>query len=358
MAGEFIKPSSISPAVIGAIANPDDYNKNIAGQSKGSIVPIDIDGNFADGDLGDETLATNGALINNIKLREGGLVKVYNSSGVFQNNINLAQGTTALLGQTYLPSLVYCDEGSVDIDHDIRFFGGTFQFDDGTGQAVSTDLEKRIDAAWSAGNNAGGLDAGSVAADTTYHMFVIHNPATQTSDYLFSTSLTSPTLPSGYTKKKRIASIITDGSANIKHGKFYFRPDGSYKMVYTFPVLDVSTNPGTSSVNYSLTVPDNINLTAKININIRGVSTGSGSNNPKYMTAYVRSPNSTDYAPNLNGVPGASVTGYLNDAFSGSYYGSSCLDVKTSGQNISIRANLEVDDMHVVTLGYSDFGNV
>ena len=87
MAGEFTKPNNIVPAVLGQIANPDDYNQNIAGQSKGSIVGIDIDGSFADVDLGDESLITNGALIKNIKLRQGYYLKFYNASGVFQNDV-------------------------------------------------------------------------------------------------------------------------------------------------------------------------------------------------------------------------------------------------------------------------------
>lgn len=353
MAGEFTKPSSISPAVIGAVADPDEYNQNIAGQSKDSVTFIDIDGAFADGNIGDETLGTNGSLCDNIKMREGGFVKIYNSSAVFQKNVNLDQATTSLLGQTYLPDIVYCDQASVDADHDIRFFGGTFQFDDGSGQATSTDLEKKIDATWSAGDAAGGLDTGTVAVDTTYHMFVIHNPTTVTSDYLFSTSLSSPTLPSGYTKKKRIASIITDGSANIKYGKFYFSKDGSYKMVYRVPVLDVSTNPGTSSVDYGLTVPAGLDIIARINVSIEGTTDSSAS--IQNLAAYVREPTSFDYAPNYSGIPGVSVSAFIESNTTGStYYGVNTLDIKTSGQNVSIRANTDVNDLFVVTLGYTD----
>ena len=77
MAGEFIKPTSVKPAVLGTIANPDDYNQNIAGQSKDNILPIDINGDFTDGDLGDETIVANGALIKDIKVREGNSLKTY-----------------------------------------------------------------------------------------------------------------------------------------------------------------------------------------------------------------------------------------------------------------------------------------
>ncbi len=100
MANEFLsKPSSIKPAIIGAIADPDEYNQNIAGQSKDSVTFIDKDGLFVDGDLGDETIGANGSLTNNIKLRQGGVLKFYNASGVFQNNVNLGQATESLIGQ-------------------------------------------------------------------------------------------------------------------------------------------------------------------------------------------------------------------------------------------------------------------
>lgn len=100
MANEFLnKPPSIRPAITGAIADPDEYNQNIAGQSKDSVTFIDKDGLFVDGNLGDEALGANGSLTNLIKLRQGGLLKFYNASGVFVNDVNLGQATESLIGQ-------------------------------------------------------------------------------------------------------------------------------------------------------------------------------------------------------------------------------------------------------------------
>lgn len=100
MANEFLnKPPSIRPAITGAIADPDEYNQNIAGQSKDSVTFIDQDGLFVDGNLGDEALGANGSLTNLIKLRQGGLLKFYNPSGVFVNDVNLGQATESLIGQ-------------------------------------------------------------------------------------------------------------------------------------------------------------------------------------------------------------------------------------------------------------------
>jgi hypothetical protein len=129
--------------------------------------------------------------------------------------------TTTTRGYSYIPSRITVSKGT-DADHDIDFTAGNFNFDDGSGQAIASALTKQIDATWVAGDNAGGLDTGTVAADTTYHMFAIWNPTTETADFLFSASYSSPTLPSGYTKKDWVMAVTTDGSSNIRA----FKQDG------------------------------------------------------------------------------------------------------------------------------------
>lgn len=59
-----------------------------------------------------------------------------------------------------------------------------------------------------------GLDTGSIAANTWYYAFVICNPAGDTYG-LLSLSATSPTLPEGYTKFRRVASLRVDGDSKI-----------------------------------------------------------------------------------------------------------------------------------------------
>lgn len=132
---------------------------------------------------------------------------------------SLTQATTSNIGLSSLPEMITVANNNVDPDHDIDSTAGVFNFDDGSGQARIIALIKQIDANFAEGNNAGGLDTGTVAADETYHVFAIYNPTTGNSDILFSANLGSPTLPSGYTKKKRIGSLLTDGSANIRRFK-------------------------------------------------------------------------------------------------------------------------------------------
>ncbi len=100
--------------------------------------------------------------------------------------------------------------------------------------------------------------SGSVASSTTYHVFAILNDTDRSVDYGFDTSVTAANRPSGYTYFRRIGSVLTDASAHIvafhQYGdEFYL--DTSVKDV------DV-TNPGTSAVTRTLTVPTGIQVCA------------------------------------------------------------------------------------------------
>jgi len=169
---------------------------------------------------------------------------------------DISPATTTTTGTSILPQQITVANGT-DTDHDIDFGAGVFQFDDGSGQATASVLTKQIDTVWSEGDNQGGLDTGTVAIDTTYFLFAIYNPTTKVSDFLFSASLASPTMPSGYTKKKRIGALITDGSSNILNGTYIFSKDGSYTFRYLVGISDeVNADPGTSGViSNELSVP-------------------------------------------------------------------------------------------------------
>ena len=115
---------------------------------------------------------------------------------------------------------------------------------------LSSALTKRLDAAWAVGTNQGGLDTGSIA-NTTYAVWLIMRSDTGVVDALFSTSATSPTMPTNYDYKRRIGFIIRTGGA-IKA----FVQTGDL-FDWTTPVNDFTVNnPGTSSNPRAVTVPD------------------------------------------------------------------------------------------------------
>lgn len=67
--------------------------------------------------------------------------------------------------------------------------------------------------AWTVGSGNGGMDTGSVAANTWYHAYIIKRLDTGLNDVLFSLSATAPTMPANYTLFRRIGSIRTNGSS-------------------------------------------------------------------------------------------------------------------------------------------------
>jgi hypothetical protein len=195
------------------------------------------------------------------------LLPVEDASGTFSSSINKIKdfilalvpfATTSTKGVSYLPQQITISNNADDSEHDLDFTAFVMDFDDGTGQALVSALTKRIDATWVAGNDAGALDTGTVANNTPYYIFAIYNPTTLVSDILFSASKTSPTLPSGYTKKAYIGACHTDGSANIRAGKWVYDSKGSqYEFKYTTELSDVSTTLTNSTGIGTLTVPAN-----------------------------------------------------------------------------------------------------
>ena len=109
---------------------------------------------------------------------------------------------------------------SGDLDHDIEVQPG--QCSNSTNEILInllTAITKRIDASFTEGSAGGGLDTGTVAASTTYHLHVIAKDD-GTTDVLFSTSATAPTLPTDYNVFRRIGMVETDTNSNIINGRF------------------------------------------------------------------------------------------------------------------------------------------
>lgn len=100
-----------------------------------------------------------------------------------------------------------------DSDHDVDVTADVLSLQDASTSSWDTVLSSvsvtpAIDA-----SGANGLDTGSVANNTWCSVWVIYNGVTTAG--LFSLHATAPTMPSGYTKKRRVGWVLTDGSANI-----------------------------------------------------------------------------------------------------------------------------------------------
>src|SRR5438309_6629392 len=147
-------------------------------------------------------------------------------------------------------------------------------------------------AAWSAGTGNGCLDAGAVAASTWYSVFVIYRSDTTVTDVLCSTSSTAPTMPASYTNKRRIGSVLTDGSKAIN----YFVQYGDEFYWATVPVLNVNVvNPGTAAATRTLTVPTGVQVCAIVHVQWIGRTSAA--------SVYLSSLDVADQAPSITASP-------------------------------------------------------
>lgn len=221
------------------------------------------------------------------------IVNVIEEAGITPDGGDLTQLHAAIVAivNSAVPAATYSgiegltiSNNSGDATNDIDTAAGSALSDDkATIITLASAITKRLDANFTAGNAQGGLDTGSKANSTTYHVFAIKNPTTSAVDVLFSTSL-SPSMPSGFTKKRRIGSIRTNGSGAIL--AFAQRGD---QFLYTTPTIDVNATQGTTATLYTLPSPAGL----KVEV-ILSLSAQNGNNN--FITV-------TDPDFNITGVP-------------------------------------------------------
>src|SRR4029078_9963241 len=99
--------------------------------------------------------------------------------------------------------------------------------------------------------NAGGRDT-STLTDTTYHVFLIYNPTGPVVDVMFSSSVSAPVLPSGYTLFRRIGSVIRVASALLP-----FRQTGNM-FIHSTSIFDINVTQAAARGTFTLTVPRDI----------------------------------------------------------------------------------------------------
>lgn len=176
---------------------------------------------------------------------------------------NLQANTTIWRGLTYLPSPVTVANGT-DTNHDINFSAGVAILSNGNSQVLCSAEVKRINEAWTAGTENGGLAAGlSVSNNTTYHLFALASSSYEFIGFGYDTNINASNLlvdanviSAGGTTYGRIAALRTDGSANILNGTYYFNRDGSYTFKYKVGIADITTvNPGVAAIIATVSTP-------------------------------------------------------------------------------------------------------
>lgn len=147
-----------------------------------------------------------------------------------------------------------------DATNDIDFTAGEARSSADALNIAVAAMTKRLDAAWAAGTNQGGIDTGSKANSTWYHCHAICKADGTGGDFLFSLSATAPTLPATYTVFRRVGSIRTNGSGVI----LQFKQTGNFFSWGTVALdlnsATISTSPSATTV----TVPPIDGVVARI----------------------------------------------------------------------------------------------
>jgi hypothetical protein len=247
--------------------------------------------------------------------------------------------TAATVLRGYIDGLTLSN--AADADHDITVAVGTAA--DSTGAkmlSLASAMTKRIDATWAAGTTNGGLFSGSVANTTWYHFFIIEKDSDGSIDAGWDTSLTAANKPAGYTKYRRVGSVLTNGSANIIA---FSQHDNEF--LWLSPPLDVDvTNQSTTAVLRTLSVPPGLKVWAIMNVITAHASTA--------RALLLTSPDANDEASSTTAAPLSTVR-TLNDGTQMPTGLVNGIRTNTSGQIRSVSSNTNTH-VRIATLGWTD----
>ncbi len=268
----------------------------VAGFGTGAKVNYTIlDGTAWEEGIGTVTDATPDTLSRDVVLASSTGAKLTLAAGT--KTVMASLSARGLLPRGYISGCGIANNGA-DANNDIDFGVGECRDEqDVLDLVVKTALTKQLDAAWAAGTNAGGLFTGSKSANTWYHAFLLVKDADGTIDAGFDTSVTAANRPAGYTYYRRVGAIRTDATPNIRA----FVQDGDYFRLKA-SVLDADfTNPGTSAVLRTLTVPLGVKVQAVFNVSHLG--------NAADEVAYFSDPDANDEAASQSAAPLSNISG-------------------------------------------------
>ena len=186
----------------------------------------------------------------------------------------------------YLDGLTI-ENDSGDTNNDILINVWTASSSDNTQYIdLGTAITKRLDASWTAWDNGWWLATGSKASNTWYHVFVIRK-SDGSVDAWFDTSTTASNLlsTSGYNNYRRIGSVRTDGSSNIRG----FNQQWNY-FHFSTTIQDINVVGTTSRVFHTVSVPP-VPVLAKMSITGEVTSAAT-------RVAWITSPLEDDKVPN------------------------------------------------------------
>lgn len=241
----------------------------------------------------------------------------------------------------YLGGLTLSNDGTTP-NTIIDVAAGAASSDDNTVMMKLASFTKTT-GAWAVGSGNGCLDTGAVGNNSWYSLFVIERTDTGVVDVLCSLSATSPTMPTSYTKKRRIGSIKTNGAAAI----LAFTQVGNV-FYWGTATLDVNiATLGTSAALQTLNVPNGVK--------VRPICRWSFSN-AAATNVLLTSPDETDVAPAtgdpFTAAPGADGTQHSTTA---NLSNNICPFLTTNtSQQVRARASTSSTNLDIVTRGWAE----
>jgi len=181
------------------------------------------------------------------------------SAGYFDGDGSNLTNLSSSLPRSYLAGLGLSNN-SGDAEKDLDIAVGECRASS-TDISLSSALTKQLDATWSAGDDAGGMAGNlTVAANTWYHVHAITVGGSD--DVGFDTSPIAANLVSedSATAYRRLGSILTDGSSDIR--AFHQRGD---KFLYDQPILTHT------SINIGATARTTVGLDTPVSVSVEAI---------------------------------------------------------------------------------------
>lgn len=233
--------------------------------------------------------------------------------------------------------------GGGDLVNDVTIFAGGAMDATGAYFMVGPQRTKQLDVAWAVGNNAGGLDTGSIA-NSDYYIWEIVRSDTGVVEYLFSLSNTAPTMPASYDFKRLLGWFKRVG-ATIVAFHTYELEGGGLEFKWDTPTLDVNlaNTLTTTRRTDAVKVPLNFSVQALLTIYVQDAVTN--------YFAWVGDPATTDVAPSETAAPLNNLQGPAGES---SPEAAADMEIRTSAAGlIAARASLATVDLYaVVTRGF------
>ncbi|HEY9764572.1 MAG TPA: hypothetical protein V6D07_18740 [Trichocoleus sp.] len=139
----------------------------------------------------------------------------------------------------------------------IDFTAGSAVVSNGTDRITVTGAARTKSLnAFATANNGGSLDTGTKTNSTWYHAYLIYNSTTKEVAHLFSLSATAPTMPSGFTYKRRIGAIQTQSNGVIRPFLHHASRQLFEWITVVYDMVDVDI--AVTDTLYTFTVPTGV----------------------------------------------------------------------------------------------------